>query len=141
VWLAWERRYQVELWDAAGRQHLVLERALDWFTPWDAGGTPAGNPPGFGPRITSVHEDPRGRVWVVVQRTIEVDSSNPRDRPSPKKSENLIEVLDPATGQLVVSNRTVGGFTHLRDDLVARYQETPEGYTYIELFRLVLTER
>jgi hypothetical protein len=143
VWLAWQRRYEVELWDASGRQHLVLVRGLDWFAPWDGTGTASGHPGGFGPTIRSLHEDSRGRLWVVIQRVLDFgpNPDNPLDRPAPTKFETVIEVLDPVAGRLVLSDRTAGGYTHVRDDLVARYKETPEGVAYIELFRLAVIDR
>jgi hypothetical protein len=149
VWLARQRRYEVELWDTGGKRHLILARPAQWFRPWD------GNEIDWRvdrpqPQVVSVGSDSAGWLWVQIQRA----SPNWRPVPGvrrysamagppaghPRPFAFTIDVIDPATRRLVFSSEVDQPGALLGAQLIAKPVMTEMGIIYYDVFRFVLEQ-
>ncbi|MFQ5704848.1 MAG: hypothetical protein ACE5HT_12605 [Gemmatimonadales bacterium] len=116
LWMAHLKKYVVELWDTGGTKHKELVRHVPWFRAWQkySGFFPDVKPH---PIIRDIRQDREGRLWVVIavpdERWSEAltpvkypdgtEGYEPQDWNS--VFDTVIEVLEPATGRLIVSRR------------------------------------
>jgi len=120
VWVARRGEYRIERWDSAGRLEAVYERHVDWF-PLLNSAERASNPyPGNGePRLTWMHEDSQGRLWVVVAipRRKPADVGVPGAFWDKSASEVIIEILDLNRKEVIGSER-IAGYPFVDGDFV-----------------------
>ncbi len=154
VWSAARDEYLLELWDVAtGRRLWQVTRDADWFRPHleDPPLSPNRTP---APRIASIHQASDGLLWVAIR----VPSPRWKDfiehRPGPYNPplyipvdldavyDTVIEVIDPAAGRLIASQRVsqvLGAF--LGDGLVRSLQEDKDGNPVTEIWRVQVNKQ
>jgi hypothetical protein len=115
-WSVLPTRYLIERWTPAGMRELELTRAAEWFEPhWRPRVREQGRPPAH--RVVSVHEARDGMLWVSIQ----VPDARWRESLAPprmvmgqmrqlvsdgsKATDTILEIIDPQTGKLLVSQR------------------------------------
>ena len=149
VWAAYGNRYEVELWDTAGRRLRRLARDAEWFRPWRSDEIQArdmrhlllererGNlrAPGLPlpPNVFALQGDGQGRLWTLV--------SVPPEEPGGDRI-TIIEVLDPVAGRLVASLRvTMSGVTFVAPGLVrVREKRASDDVEVVKIFSVELVE-
>lgn len=115
-WASRTNRYRIERWSITGKRTLVIERQVDWFTPWRSWDSRSDlRPPP--PRLFGVLEDSvNGRLWTltsVADRNWRPDESarGQREGRMPtagdltRRFDSVVEVLDLRSGQLLASER------------------------------------
>jgi hypothetical protein len=166
VWSTLPNRYELESWTVDGRL-LRSFRVADskWFSDWH---TPNGWMNGSAPRPSSVlqaAEDDRGRVLILGVRAADVWKPMPPPETSGitstpngimsksraaleeylfdlqgRTTETVIEVIDPARGQVISSTRLRGVFRLLDATTIAKIVKSRDDDLYrIEVYRLTLT--
>jgi hypothetical protein len=143
--------YRVEKWDSGGRLVRRLLRRPSWFLPYDTltAATPERAPT---PYLMRVREDANGLLWTTLQvadsQWAEGFDSNPvrgeggvmhyRVRDAEKVLDSYIEVIDPRSGQLVLSRRFDGRFSYLiNDSLVGKSIELANGAPAVEVYQVI----
>jgi hypothetical protein len=148
-WAARVTEYVIERYDRFGRQTLELRRDAAWFRPH--AGTPISIDPRPKPLVMGVHEDRRGLLWVLsavedpAWRTA-LGTTLPKrlgghaspipvvQRPD-AYNDSMLEVIDPATGRLLASQRFPYQLWLLVDDgAVANRAEDKEGNFFIQVW-------
>ena len=155
IWAAHYKEYRFSLWSPDGRLVREYERTNDFFRPDEpyVVQTDRTTPP----RITSIHEDAAGLVWVTVQVSAPPDQWNaalgePRPAPNGRTTypqqmrgrmyHMLIEVFDVAAGTLVASQRFPFSVTDaLGDGEYAAYRQDENGVPYVDIWRVELVRR
>ena len=149
VWAAYQNRYEVELWDTAGRRLRRLARDAEWFDIYRSDEFSARNrrhllrerergnrlAPSlqYPPRVTALEQDGRGRLWTLVS----VAPEKPEDRRN-----TIVEVIDPAAGRIVASRRfpmAVAGFA-APGLVTVRERREEDDVEIVKIFRLKLVE-
>ena len=110
VWSAHRNRYVVELWDTAGSFLKSIERHIDWFPAQltrkdrDVHGPP--------PYLDAIIEDDSERLWINIllpdpdwQTAIEAGGLHGRVVDEIEYRDSMLEILNPATGQIVAQRR------------------------------------
>jgi hypothetical protein len=153
VWSVPPNNYRMERWSLEGTLAAAVLRRARWFEPWAHfdGLVDLQRPPA---RITAIHEDSLGRVWILTL-VASVDWA-PTRRPSgmietetrprtlgevARLTDSIIEVLDPVRGQLLVSERLRGLFDGFAGkDLIVQLSETDDGDVRVTLWKLSISE-
>ena len=155
IWAAHYKEYRFSLWRRDGTLVRHYERPNDFFRPDESfvvqrdHSTP--------PRVTSIHEDGAGRVWVTVQVSAPSDQWNaalgePRRAPNgtvtyPQQMRGrmyhtLIEVFDVRAGTILVSRRFPFHVVDaLGDGEYAAYRQNEDGVPYVDIWRVDLIQR
>jgi hypothetical protein len=149
VWAAPPNRYVIELWDTNGERQRELLRDADWFKPYTerVPPTPDRPPP---PALSSLHLDATGKLWVAIAvpaldwadrlgPAVETPYGKQYRASNPEAWDTVIEVIDPAGGRVVASQRVsplVSGF--IDDEHVYAYREDDEGVPFIDVWQLRL---
>ena len=118
LWIAGWDRYQIELWTLAGERLAIYERDPDWFT------RPARAPDGTvapRPTLRSVQQDPSGLLWVGLR----IAADDWMD--GPYRSDFVLEVIDPDSGEWLLSHRESGRFSNLFGDRLVGRTVVEEG--------------
>ena len=106
VWAAYWNRYEVELWDTAGRRLRRVVREAEWFKAWrwDAQEAAATRRPSIvhPPEFRALQQDDSGRVWTIVSVAPD-DEGGGREGAAVRHT--VIEVLDPSAGRLIAAVR------------------------------------
>jgi hypothetical protein len=143
LWLASADRYSIELWDTAGERIRTITAVRDWFPPPDAAVTASR---ATAPSIDAVWSDADDRLWVLAS----VPDDDPPEREGPGENyltgrirlyDSMIEVLDPATGNLIAALRSdtlLYVSIMSTPGLVTSAHETDSGWIRFELWRLEL---
>lgn len=138
--------YRIERWDTLGSRSADLIRSPDWFPPYELGRaiTPSSPPQ---PIVLDAHLDGRGRLWTAVA-VPRADWTAALTEPSPgvwtmheaQGYETVIEVIDPASAELLASHRIEGrlGVAFVEDGLLAVYREDAAGLPSAEILSLRL---
>lgn len=126
VWSARISEYSVSLWDTRGRQVKELRRGVPWFRPWVQVTTPSPEQPPS-TEIVAIHGDKAGLLWVLIQvpdprwrdhleefRTPEGKVYRPTDRDA--VYDTYVEVINPATGEVLASQRLPMNLTEFVED-------------------------
>jgi hypothetical protein len=124
----------------------ALQRDAEWFEPWVTD-TPLGpDQPPPKPAVGAVKTDPQGRLWVLVLVPAEdwrdglVSREWGWDIDVYRAFDQILEVIDPESGELLVSRRFPDhdfiGF--LGDDMVVSYREDEMGYPFLDIWRIAL---
>lgn len=112
-WAAASNRYEIDLWHVLGTHRKRIARRVDWFQPWSGRFEPPVEQPPK-PRIRDIDEDSAGNLWVLLHLPAEDFAPLPPVSDSAITAavdaestafDSLIEILDPATGQVIASRR------------------------------------
>lgn len=146
LWSALIPAYRIELWNSDGSRERTLVRDADWFRPWNTRDLRQPMEALERPRLSSIAEDARGRLWV----NVSVADENYEVLHGPEISEKgqdpdvmfdtILEVLDPRSGRVIAHARhdwMIGGFIG-RDPLVTTTREDAIGNILIDVWRVVL---
>jgi 6-bladed beta-propeller len=153
VWAARLDRYEVQEWSDAGELRRTLLRDPTWFTRAD--GEEPGPPDEVRPpsALRGLSPAPDGRLWVLATVARADWRPDPglagrdprRGRPAPAPAslgrylDTVVELLDPARGQLVAAQRIPGVSLGVAGPgLVYARRERPDGGETIEISRLQL---
>jgi hypothetical protein len=146
-WAAWPNDYRIELWDVRGAMVRALHGNRDWFLPWTRQVLPRDNRPPS-PSIVDIGYDAEGHLWVVMavagERWSEALNRDRRDshgNPTLHQDERrhyyrdqIVEVIDPRSGQLLVRQRYPRSFGRFVDaGLVARAWTDAMGVPRVEV--------
>ena len=146
VWSVGRSSYLMELWDTAGVRLQALQRDAEWFEPWVTD-TPLGpDQPPPKPAVGAVKTDLQGRLWVLVLVPAEdwrdglVSREWGWDIDVYRAFDQILEVIDPGTGELVVSRRFPDQdfIVFLGDDMIVSYREDEMGYPFLDFWRIAL---
>jgi len=123
VWAAPYNEYSVQQWDVStGARRLTIERTPDWFPSWYAAeGLSLGKPPQ--PIFRGIRQDHQGLLWTLVGVASEDWRSGIHTRDDGELEltardayrDTIIEIIDPSTFELLVSERLdedITGFTN-----------------------------
>ena len=156
IWAAYRNRYEIELWDTAGRRLRRLARETDWFEPWRSDEVDAGRrrhifrererpgpdapPPPYPPTFLGLEQDDRGRIWTVISV-----APNPAGTGPPRGEharDAIVEVLEPRAGRLLASVRVERKVEWIVGPGLVGVRETsgPYGLPTVKVFRMVLVE-
>ena len=155
IWSAHYKEFRFSLWNRDGNVVRAYERTNDFFRPDEAFVVQADRP--TPPRITSIHEDATGLVWVTVQVSAPVDQWNAA-LGEPRRAANgrvtyprqmrgrmyhtLIEVFDVGAGTLLASRRFPFSVTDaLGDGEYAAYRQDEDGVPFVDVWRVELVRR
>lgn len=142
IWAAHQGQYLIELWDLEGRKHVEVRGSLERFERSDL---PR-------PSITGVWED-AGLLWVMihvadpryaenVQKLEDPgDGLGPRIGPADGHAlyDTVLEVIDPASGQLVATRRFDDSLNTLGDDApIIAYRLSADGSPLVDVLRASL---
>lgn len=155
IWAAHYKEYRFSLWRRDGSLVRQYERTNDFFRLDEAYVVEPDRP--APPRITSIHEDAGGLVWVTVQVSAPPDEWNaalgePRRAPNGRATypqqmrgrmyHTLIEVFDVGAGTLLASRRFPFSVTDaLGDGEYAAYRQDADGVPYVDIWRVELVRR
>jgi hypothetical protein len=103
-WVAPFNRYELQLWDTAGKHLSTVARNADWFQPWTVPTSVTLLAPQ--PQLKSVREDAAGLLWVAAlvpdARWAPVPPSlSPEELDANRLLDTRIEVLHPQNGSLL----------------------------------------
>jgi hypothetical protein len=147
VWTAYENKYVLELWSLSGSMRERLVREASWFHPGRVNWDPAVDPPPA--VICGLRVDAHGLLWVLSmipdhhwQRGHERVAlgggrygyriTNPAGL-----YDSVLEVIDPATGQLLQSRRFDQAFAALQPDgLLIGARQDDDGYEFLDVWRI-----
>jgi hypothetical protein len=133
-----QNRYQVDEIGLDGAVRRRFVRKIRWFEPWTAS-APALVPM---PRVATVREGTDGRLWIIIHvPDSRWDATNgPSDIKAAKDYNDLydsiIEILDPASGKLVVSQRFPEMLWSVSDGLIASLRDDQDGRVLIDLWKM-----
>lgn len=149
VWATHYSQYVIELWDLNGAQLQRIVRRAQWFRPWLKAElfSPAKAPQ---PRMADIYERADGRLWTLARvgardwaQGLRIETNDPPgtrfyvpDRWE-RVYDSVIELIDPNTGLLVVSERVPKYLiTFVGDNLVVGYHEDDEGFPFLDVWRV-----
>jgi hypothetical protein len=152
VWATRGSAYEIELFDTLGVRRSRIVRDVPWFRPWTSD-TSTGLESRTQPFISDIREDGSGLLWVLLN--VPDAAWQPREgvlRPGgmiyiPDTTKELIydtivEVIDPASGQLLVSRRFPEYFRKFAGErVIYRYTEDEASNPYYVVHRLTLVGR
>jgi hypothetical protein len=148
IWSSRVNRYLIEEWQPdTGERGRVFERAVEWFEPWlQSTSVSFETPPQ--PRLTAVWQDEQGLLWTLTSVAAEdwgegltmLSGYNDTWIEYPEKVyDAYIEVIDPDTGSLLLSERVPQALGGVTNDGLAIGRRYPEGEPYqIDLWKLRL---
>jgi hypothetical protein len=152
-WAAHRDRYEIELWSSSVQHIRTIRRRVSWFPPGTRDQLLVADEGRPGTRIESVEQDSVGRLFVVIstavagwQPTFWQGQDRPSERPVPPHAtlhpffDTILEVIDPAAGTVLASERTTGRLLPVRGS--ARYlyswRALPSGRQVIDLWEVSL---
>ena len=151
VWHTAENRYQLERWTPAGQRDQILIRRTRWFAPYPlekAAPDIQTAPPK--PTIRRILQESDTLLWVQLHVSAtdwkQTWSGDPRRAP-PITSldtylgffDTILEVINPATGQLVVSQRVKEPLQRFfGENLTFTHREDTDGYRYVDIWQVAL---
>lgn len=135
IWALNQGLYQLELWRRDGQLDRVLSREASWFETR-----------GVSRSLVAGITEQDGLLWTVInvpKRTIELSRDAPMTNAWLNQNyDTRIEVIDPATGQLVVSQRFPGYIRGFFDGILAiGSSEDRAGTEYLNVWRVQLVRR
>lgn len=148
IWAHPTNSYLVEEWDpSTGNRHRAFERTVEWFEPWvDHRSLSLEAPPQ--PRLAGVWQDDDGLLWTVSAVAAEkwheglvvLPGFNDLWIEYPEQFwDSIIEVIDPSTGQLLLSERVPQALGRFTNDGLVIGRRYPEGEFYqVDLWKLEL---
>jgi len=148
IWSSLVHRYLIEEWQPdTGERGRVFERVVEWFEPWlQSTSVSFETPPQ--PRLTAVWQDEQGLLWTLTSVATEdwgegltmLSGYNDVWIEYPEKVyDAYIEVIDPDTGSLLLSERVPQALGGVTNDGLAIGRRYPEGEPYqIDLWKLRL---
>ena len=151
VWAGRVDRYELELWRMDGTPLQVLRRAVAWYPPWTDYNVQAPDVARPKPMLTSIKHDSAGLVWTMTR--VAVENWKPSAKPSPEGKERpvpsvnvydqnsdvILEVIDPRTGALIVSQRFPQYLqAFINGGLLYSLRETEEGDIRVDVWRATL---
>lgn len=152
IWIAHWGRYRLERWNLETQVlDRGIERPVSWFPDVSGIYRRGGEKPVT--RITGIHEDYQGRIWIAITvaddrwESARMLQGGVRGVQLYKVGsykeywDTILECIDSRTGEVLASVRTdelVHGFTS--NDFIIIYDETEAGEPLIELRRPVLTQ-
>lgn len=152
LWAAYKPRYVIEKWSLDGDKLATLTRRAEWFEPHNQFPYPDPDQPPR-PFVRDIYEDSEGLLWVIIivadrewQRGIAETGSRNETNGYVITNQNqfldsVIEVIDPAAGVLVTSERFDLEFKRfLEDGTVVSYREEGIGFPYIDVWRVQLSK-
>jgi hypothetical protein len=141
-WSAHATRYTIERWDTTGALRATLEVPTPWFAPWRE--RKDGDPPK--PTIIDLQLDNQGLLWVLLSvadarhkppaRSV---AGTPARIDRDAEFDSVLEVIDPATAQVITSTRmeeSMRGFGCA--GVVFSSSEDSEGYPLVRLWSVAL---
>jgi hypothetical protein len=150
VWMADRTRFELEEWEIGGTQLSRLIREADWFLPHNRGLIRDREVAPL-PSLWDIQYDPEGLLWVLV--SVPDDSwfeGLERGRePHPEVLsitdyrrflDTIIEVIDPAKGELLASERSDLFFQRFIGSrgYIDSYREEADGTPFVDVWRLQL---
>lgn len=138
-WSAQVLRYEMHLWKPDGTPIRKLVRDAAWFPPRTKPQTTSAGQAPQAPRVASIHQDSRNRLWVAVW------VADAKWRPQDPRElikldvawDTVIEVIDLDSSTLLASTRVGGGVvSFLGDDLLVSQEEDSDGLRYLSVSRL-----
>ena len=146
-------RFAMTIWDSTGREVRRFDREPAWFPRYDfATVRTAARTPGSGqlPFVTSIRVDAEGRAWVVAL-VPDPKWPKPRARPArageeapwspplvadyPRRNDTVIEVIDLATGRVLISQRFDGFVPGIMEGgLMYGVRDTPGGLLVLDVW-------
>jgi hypothetical protein len=152
VWAAPVTKYVLELWSFSGQKVRELERNVSWFKPHKQFGQSRDKPNAPpNPGIMDLRMDSAGKLWVIIHVADEKWKSglgtvrglyNQQVRgvaDENKYWDSIIEVIDPASGTLVASQRFDQPLRWISESDFARsYRQSAEGVPFVDVFRVSL---
>lgn len=154
VWVSHYLEYVLERWTLEGKLDKLIFRDVDWFPPATTIGR-FGPDRQVPPRILDIRVDDEGRLWVVIRvasatwRQAFGPQSMSREGPfypwadETKAWDTVVEVIDPARGELVTSRRfehtILEGF--VSGGLILGSYLTPAGVPVARFWTLTLTRK
>lgn len=149
-WTARENTHELVRWSPAGTKELVLARESAFLVPWELADWASYRPDPYPPRLMDLYEDEMGRVWTIShvadENFVPLDPEDPygRDEVRPREHpqmDALVEVIDPARGQVVARARFDGVMSKfLTGGRVALFEATPIGAQVIRYGVLRIVE-
>jgi hypothetical protein len=164
IWMARPGLYRIERWNIRGGIDLALERSPVWWR-----GETEGTVPRYyreqkpKPLLFGIYQDSERRLWVTVRvpkadwkqldpigtddrcrRTDTALKCRSVDRERADYLDTMIEILDPATGKLITSQRfpyLFSGQGIQQGGLVTIEEENADGVLYWHIYRLRLREQ
>lgn len=148
IWAHPPNRYLIEEWDpTTGTRHQAFERTVEWFEPWvEHRGLSVELPPQ--PRLSSVWQDDEGLLWTVSavgaekwhEGLVVLPGFNDLWIEYPEQFwDSHIEVIDPSTGRLLLSERVPQALGRFTNDGLVIGRRYPEGEFYqVDLWKLEL---
>jgi hypothetical protein len=127
ILVARAHKYRIETWTVGGR----LLRALEQDAPWFVSQSGPKSRPAY---LVNVRLDDKGRLWTLSH--VSVDSAGRQIITT------FIEVIDPATGTLIVSEKLPGRYIGFwQGGIVQLNRENSDGIQTMDLFRPELKEK
>ena len=139
------RGYRVVLADTTGNRTQSFVREPAWWVPRDPEASPTG-PRGFGSGVMAIRQDEKGRLIVMALTPREGLTTSDYERALRREHggssllilfSTVIEVIDPATGQVAVSEPLREHGVAIADGRhIATYREDAVGFPYLTLWEL-----
>lgn len=145
-------RIQMDLWDARDGSHLKqFQDTVSWFTPHDSAdmiqfllaGNDMANPPP--PAILGLRESSDSVLWLLYNVAARdwafTDDGSPPLRRHPRREayDGVLDLRDPATGQVLVTTWINLPFAQIvNDTLLADRWETEEGFWVLDIYKVRL---
>ncbi len=157
LYAAHGQAYVIEVWDTLGVKQREIVRDAEWFRPWIKQPALATREPRL-PYVTDIHDDEQGRLWVLLRVTQpgweqQIERAPVREGEPPgtlmlggvtsnRSYDTIVEVIDLATGRLLVSQRfDLWLYGMLDDGLVVSDGEDENLVSYVDIWRFRLLER
>jgi len=99
--------YVLEVWDTTGTLVRRYRRNVEWFPPWTMEPVDESRPSAprpYQPRITGLHTDGQGRLWVCVT-VADPRASEAAEEDYDRRLDTVIEILEMPSGRLYMSQR------------------------------------
>jgi len=151
IWSAHPYRYEIEYWSLDGEKRFSLVKSVDWA---QQGIGPSAeirsDTPPF-PSIRDLRQTQDGLLWVLLtvpdgrwRQALTIDSRGGRPAPWPGRwkmyVDTFIEVIDPSSGDLIISERVDEFFfKFLGDGLLASFEEREGFEGAIGVWRVEIT--
>lgn len=147
-WAGHYNEYRLDLWDPSGQRLATVTRQPDWFKPWYRSVPPSPTSPPQ-PYMAGLQQNERGQLIVITRvpksdwkKGLEPGRENSYRIVDPEYVfGSVIEVLDPQSGRLLVSQRfteALGGF--IDENHIVSYSADREGYRYITVWRVQVVQ-